>query len=283
MVKNGESMNKKHRYINNPGRLLLSEIKAVLDTKIIAKELKYYSKISSTNQEARKIAEHGAQDGTIIIAETQTQGRGRQGRSWESPAGGIWLTIILRPKISPEHAPILTLLTGSVIAKTIRYTTELKATLKWPNDVRIHDKKVCGILTELSAEQDNINFVLVGLGINVNINIDRFPQELQSQVTSLQEELKRSVDRITFTKRLLEQFETEYLKFLKNPINKIPAIIKTWRQLSDTLGRNVVVETNSGKIVGFASDIADDGALIVLTETGEEHKIIAGDCIYLEQ
>jgi BirA family biotin operon repressor/biotin-[acetyl-CoA-carboxylase] ligase len=259
------------------------QIIAGLKTQIIARELKYYSTITSTNQKARALAEADAPDGTMVIAEIQDEGRGRRGRAWVSPQGGLWLTLVLRPNIPPNHASIITLLTGVVVAKTIRKFTKLDATVKWPNDVRIHDKKVCGILTEISTEPEIINYILLGLGINVNIPKRNFPKELQNTVTSLQEELESELDRINFLKQLLVEFEKEYLKFSKSPANSIPNILKTWRQYSDTLGRNVKIETITGEITGLAAEISNDGALIVVTEHGDEHKIVAGDCIYLDQ
>jgi BirA family biotin operon repressor/biotin-[acetyl-CoA-carboxylase] ligase len=155
--------------------------------------------------------------------------------------------------------------------------------LKWPNDVRVNDKKVCGILTELSAEQNDVNYILLGLGINVNIVLSEFSKDLQNTVTSLLEQLNRDVDRIRLTQQLLQEFENEYLPFSMLPKAQTPEILKTWRQYSDTLGRNVRIETVSGEITGLAKDIANDGSLIVQKEDGEEQKIIAGDCIYLEQ
>jgi BirA family biotin operon repressor/biotin-[acetyl-CoA-carboxylase] ligase len=124
---------------------------------------------------------------------------------------------------------------------------------------------------------------LVGLGINVNVTLDSFPEELRGQVTSLQEELDGEIDRITFTQQLFKEFEREYLSFSTNPNENIPKTLKTWRLYSDTLGRNVKVESTAGEITGMAADITENGELLVITETGEEHRIIAGDCIYIEQ
>ncbi len=268
---------------SNSSKLTKQRIKAGLQTKIIAREIRYYPTIASTNQEARTLAEADEPEGTLVISETQGSGRGRRGRAWVSPKGGLWLTLILRPGIPSNYAPIITLLTGVVVAKTIRETTKLDANVKWPNDVRINGKKVCGILTEISTEPVIIRYILLGLGINVNIAKIKFPSELQNSVTSLQEELKHEVDRINFLQQLLLEFEKEYLMFSKTPEMRITKILKNWRQYSDTLGQNVKIETISGEITGLAADISNDGALIVVTEQGEEHKIVAGDCIYLEQ
>ncbi len=264
-----------------PDLLLPDELMPGLNTKMVGREIKYYSEISSTNEEGRRSAELGASDGTVIIAETQTSGRGRRGRAWASPQGGVWVSIILRPNIPPEHAPILTLLTGVAVARTIKLATNLTATLKWPNDVRINGNKVCGILTEISAEPDMINYVVIGLGINANITADKFSKDIRDQVTSLELELEHIVDRVEFTQLLFEEFEKYYLKFCCGDRQVIPEVLNAWRQLSDTLGREVKIETINGAITGRATDIAEDGALLVLAENGEVSRIIAGDCIYL--
>jgi BirA family biotin operon repressor/biotin-[acetyl-CoA-carboxylase] ligase len=277
------STNKGYRLVHAPDLLLPDVIRSELKTKVIGRNINYHEALPSTNKEARVLAENEAANGTIIVAETQSSGRGRRGRSWESPPGGLWMTIVLRPSISPEKAPMLTLLTGMVVAQTIQDISGLEIKLKWPNDVRIGGKKVCGILTELSAEQDIVNYILVGLGINVNVTIDKFPKELRSQVTSISHELKHTIDRVEFAKQLLENFEKEYLDFAKDPETAIPIIIEHWRQLSDTIGRTVKVETITGSNVGLAKNIAPDGALIVESETGELIRIIAGDCVYLDQ
>lgn len=275
--------NKGYKLIEVPDLLLPEELRVGLETKIIGSVIRYFSELSSTNEEARRLADEGAHEGLVLIAETQSKGRGRLGRQWFSPRGGLWLTIVLRPKIAPNHAPLLTLLSGVAVARCIRDTAGLKATLKWPNDVRIKGKKVCGILTEMRAEQDVINYVLIGLGINVNLSVKQFPKDLRKMVTSIQEETNKEIKRIVFTQELLKEFEQEYVIFCKDTIRRIPEVIRTWRSLSDTLGRNVMVETSVGTLKGLAADIAEDGALVIITETGEEHKIVAGDCIYLNQ
>lgn len=259
------------------------KLKTGLKTKFIGQEIKHYESIPSTNAEGRRLAEEGVDEGTVVISEEQTQGRGRRGRAWSSPKGGIWLTIILRPKIPPSYAPVITLLTGIVCAKTIEKVTKLKPTLKWPNDVHIKGKKVCGILTELSSEPDMVKYALVGLGINANNKISDFPKELQAQVTTLITELKQPINRVDFFQNLLMEFERLYIPFTKDPIVNIPKIIKSWCGISDTIGRDVKIETITGTIAGFATEISEDGSLIVVTKSGEKERIIAGDCIYLDQ
>ena len=275
--------NKGYKLEAAPDLLLPAELHIGLHTNRIGHVIKYYPETSSTNITARALAEAGASDGTLVVAETQTSGRGRRGRAWSSPRGGIWLTIILRPSLTPNLAPILTLLTGVAVACTVQAVTGLEAKLKWPNDIRINGKKACGILTELSAEQDAVNYVLVGVGINANFTLNELPGELRAQATSLQEELGSKLDRVAFTKELLTEFEAEYSVFLKNPSGKIPQILSAWQELSDTLNRRVRVQTADGVIKGVAKELAEDGALVLVTADGERHRIIAGDCEYLRQ
>jgi len=259
------------------------QLRQGLKTKVLGQDILFYSSVNSTNEEARVLAEYGSQDGTVVIAETQTGGRGRRGRTWVSPMGGLWFTIILKPKIAPVYTPIITLLTGVACANAIEKVTGLKTKLKWPNDVHIAGKKVCGILTEISSEPELVKFILVGLGINVNIKLSDFPNELQEKITTLSYELNKSINRDKLFQELLKQFENLYIPFAREPIKTIPKIISSWRKISDTLGRDVKIQTVSGSISGLAAEISEDGALLVKTKTGKEERIIAGDCIYLNQ
>jgi BirA family biotin operon repressor/biotin-[acetyl-CoA-carboxylase] ligase len=172
---------------------------------------------------------------------------------------------------------------GVACAKAIEKITKLKTTLKWPNDVHIKGKKVCGILTEISSEPNKVRYIIVGLGINVNNEHSDFPKQLQAQVTTLLHELKKPVNRVDLFQELLMEFERLYIPFAVDPVKKIPEIIQSWREISDTIGRDVKIETISGSIAGLAVEISEDGSLLVETKSGEKKKIIAGDCIYLDQ
>jgi BirA family biotin operon repressor/biotin-[acetyl-CoA-carboxylase] ligase len=269
--------------MSNIKEQIIKKLKNGLNTKLIGQDIKYYSTLSSTNEEARRLADLGAIEGTVVLAETQTGGRGRRGRAWESPAGGIWFTILLRPRITPALAPLITLISGISGVNTISKIANLNSTLKWPNDIRINGKKVCGILTELTTEQDMVSYILVGLGFNVNNKVSDFPIELSDKATTLSEELNHELDRNLFTRDFFEEFENLYFNFVQNPDKYLSEILEEWRKVSDTLGRNVKIETISGVINGIAIDISPEGALILKKETGEELKIIAGDCIYLDQ
>ncbi len=197
--------------MKNEGNLIGSKkIKDELQTDFIGQEIYIFTEVTSTNDVAKELAIKGAREGTIVIAETQSRGRGRLGRKWVSPEGGMWFSIILRPKVDPEDALKLTLMTAAVVAKVISDTFRLKAEVKWPNDIVINGKKVCGILTEARTKGDMVDFVVIGVGINANINLDSFPKHLGKSLTSLREELKEDINRKRFLCALLEELEQCY-------------------------------------------------------------------------
>ena len=189
-----------------------------LQTAFVGKKVIYYPQLASTMDAARREAQRGASEGTVIIAGAQTGGRGRMKRTWLSPQGNIALSIILRPDVS--YLPYLVMLASLAVVRSIEAVTGLKPKIKWPNDILIGGKKVCGILTELSAEQDMVDYVLVGVGLNANVKVNQFPKMLQSQVTSIQKEFARKIDRVAFTQRFFEEFEKMYLAFTSDPSRK---------------------------------------------------------------
>jgi BirA family biotin operon repressor/biotin-[acetyl-CoA-carboxylase] ligase len=186
--------NRGYRLVHAPDLLLQDEVQRNLNTDFIGKQMYYFDEIDSTNRKARELAP-GCPDGTLIIAERQSEGRGRMGKEWYSPPGGIWLSIILKPDISPEHIYRLTLVAGVAVAETLA-GIGVVAQIKWPNDILIHEKKVCGILTEVDAEMDAVNFVIVGIGINANIELDMLPPLLGINSISLKNEVNSDIDRI---------------------------------------------------------------------------------------
>lgn len=264
-----------YRLIEKPDLLLPEEVNMNLKTGFIGSQIKYFSSIDSTNNEAKKLAQMGEKEGTVVIAEEQTGGRGRRGRAWSSPFGmGIWVSIILRPQIPPVDAPGLTLVAAVAAAKAVRSVTGLPVRIKWPNDLMLNSKKVGGILTELSAEIEVVNFIVVGIGINVNN--ESFPEELKKIATSLKIEQtkKEKLDRVQLLCELLHRFEEEYLKFTGG---RQKEILKQWREFSDTLGRFVRISGHNDIIEGKAVDIDETGALLVEKEDGSLERIISGD------
>ena len=179
---------KGYKLKDTPDILEPFEIKRKLETKIIGKTIHFYKEVKSTNTIATDFLKNGAEDGTIIVAESQKAGKSRKGREWVSPKGGLWLTMILRPKIEIEYAPRLTLVAGVAVAKSLRENFGLDATIKWPNDILINSRKICGILTEAIIEDDTLEGVLVGVGIDINNDKSSLPEHLQSQTTTMSEE-----------------------------------------------------------------------------------------------
>jgi BirA family biotin operon repressor/biotin-[acetyl-CoA-carboxylase] ligase len=252
----------------------LEKIKEKLQTKLIGKTMLYFSEAASTNDFAKEMAATGAEEGTVIIAETQTSGKGRLGRDWASPKGGIWLSTILRPKLRPNDIPKLTLMTSLAVAKTISQLFNLRTEVKWPNDVLINAKKVCGILTEANTRGNITDFVVVGIGINANIELYSLPKQVGENATSLKYELKREIDREQFLRVLLEKMEQYYVTLTER---KFKPILRKWKSLCSFLGSYVEVISWKEKIVGLAIDVDENGALIIRLRNGTLRKVLSGD------
>ena len=245
-----------------------------LQTDFIGKEIHHFADVTSTNDVAKELAAKGAEEGTVVIAETQTHGRGRFGRWWVSPKGGIWFSTILRPKVSAEDALKLTLMTAVAVARVIRKTFKLNAEIKWPNDVLIEGQKVCGILTEMSTRGKVVDFVTLGVGINANVDADSFPEKLRNSITSLKKELKEEVARERFLRALLEELEHYYKIFTRR---KFDLILGEWKSLASFLGSYVKAVSYDEKIVGLAVDVDQSGALLIKTENGTLRRVTSGD------
>ena len=265
---------KGYRLASIPDQLSPLEIKDGLKTKVLGKKIYAFRSLGSTNQLGFALAENGAPEGTLIVAEKQTKGKGRLGRSWHSPPNlGIWMSLILRPSIPPAKASGLSLCAGLALALAINEMTGLDAQIKWPNDCLIDGKKVAGILLELSAEIDRVNFVIVGVGINVNQALEDFPKNLVKNATSLRIEKKETVNRLALLRLFLEKFEKIYFDFKKFGLPKYHEEIKKQFFL---LGKKVKLKMGKKSIKGIAVDIDENGALIIQTKEGEK-KIFCGE------
>ena len=262
--------------ISRPDLLIPQEVQGGLFTKYIGKEIYYFPELKSTNIMAKEKALHRAEEineGTLIIAERQSVGKGRLGREWFSPAGGIWLSIILYPQLPPSYIPRITLMTAVAVVKAIKMCTQIESQIKWPNDILINKKKVCGILTEMSAELDIINWIVVGIGINVNIDHREFPEDIHENTISLKEVLGKVVLRVKLVQIFLQEFE-KYYESLKR--GEFSSILKEWKLYSHTLGRKIRVDMGKRIVTGEAVNINEEGALILKKEDGELIKIISG-------
>lgn len=242
------------------------------------KKIIVFNEIQSTNSKAKELARKDEEEGTIVIARIQKKGRGRYDRLWESPEGGLYLSIILRPDCPPNKATLLTLVTSLVVSKTIN-SYNLSSDIKWPNDVRVKGKKIAGILIESEGHGNKVEYIILGVGINLNTDTNLLSKKIRLISTSLSEEIGNSVDYYNFLKNLLFNFDKYYKLFLDK---KFDSILKEWKNQSDTLGRRVRIITSSEQIIGKAYDIDQSGFLIVIKDSGECKKVASGDSIYIE-
>jgi BirA family biotin operon repressor/biotin-[acetyl-CoA-carboxylase] ligase len=249
------------RFQTAPDILFPHEIARGLKAQMLGREIHGFRSVGSTNGVAQRYAIKNAPDGTIIVAGRQTAGRGRLGRTWMSPPKlGIYLSVILRPTVAPAQAPGLSLVAALSVAEAIRHYPGLSAMIKWPNDVLVNGKKAAGVLTELSAELDRINFVVIGIGINVNHERKDFPIELADKATSLKIEQGCPINRVRLVQEVLPQLEKRYLQFLKSGLKDQLKAIKDY---SSILARQISIRQDNKTMVGTAIDIDVDGALIV--------------------
>jgi BirA family biotin operon repressor/biotin-[acetyl-CoA-carboxylase] ligase len=254
-----------YRLVSSPDLLLPYEFPD------LEQRIHYFPEIGSTMDAARDLAKRGAGEGTIVIAEAQSRGRGRLSREWLSPEGGIYFTLVLRPRISPAYAPRINLMAAVAVATTIRKLFGLKAELKWPNDVLIEGKKVCGILAEMDAEMDVVNFVNVGMGINANTSIPKF----EKTATSLKDMLGREISRKEFLSTLVVEIERRLPLLMKADL------LEEWKKFSATLNKDVEIVSLGEEVKGQAIDIDATGALILKDRDGALKTVLVGDCIHL--
>lgn len=262
-------------------RLLPYEVKKKLRTKFIGREMIYYESTPSTTAVGKELCNTSDTEklhGTVIVAEEQTGGVGRQGRAWVSPEGGIWITIILKPTLPIDHLHMITMAGSIAVARAVRREYGLGALIKWPNDVFIGDKKISGLLLELAAEADTVHYCLLGIGIDANVDPATLPPALRELVTSISAELGNDVDRVDLLARLLREFERRYL-LLEG--EEYESVISEWKSLSLTLEHRVHVKTLRKSFDGEAVDIDEHGALIIRKDNGNIERVIAGDCFFI--
>lgn len=259
--------------------ILPHKLKDALNTSYIGKEIHYFREVDSTNEVAKRLAQEGAPEGTVVIAEIQKKGKGRRGKPWISPLGGAWMSIILRPDTLPINAPQLTFTAGVAAAKTIKEGYGLDVGIKWPNDILIEDKKVCGILTEISTEKDSIDYIIAGIGIDANVDLDLLPPELREHTTSLKSELEMEISRMILVRKFLENFESMYNEFNQGNFQKI---LQKWRKYSKTIGSNVEIMKGTEIVKGEAVGVNREGALILELKNGSLRKIISGECRHVD-
>lgn len=265
-----------YRLVSSPDTIDQHELRAHLDGTRVGRQLEFTKLTGSTNADAFRLAENGAIEGTVVLADSQTGGKGRRGRLWSSPAGvNLYCSVILRPAIMPHEAPQLTFLSAVAVARAIELTTRLTPEIKWPNDLLISGKKVAGLLNEMSAETDGINFVILGIGVNLNMTADQFPGDLRHPATSLLLESGIRVDRSRFTGTMLNELDRLYTDFLAHGFGPVR---EEWQQRCNANGHQVLVsdsgtECTGGRFVGIDSD----GAMLLRSDEGTMHRITCGD------
>ena len=255
----------------------IKKIQGTQNKKIIGKSF-FFDSLDSTNKMAQTLATDGESEGTLVVSREQKEGLGRLNRTWISPDGGLWFSLILRPKFEPSYAPKITLMAGLAVAKTLSETLGLDAKIKWPNDILIAGKKACGILTEMRTSAAEINYIILGIGLNANFEVKELPREFSTKSTTLKQELGKDVDLTELLLNILDEVEHNY-KLLQ--LGKSSEILNLWRKYSDTLGKNVRITTNQDSFEGLAIDVDETGALLIKNKNNEIKKFLTGDSIHL--
>ncbi|HEY6101287.1 MAG TPA: biotin--[acetyl-CoA-carboxylase] ligase [Anaeromyxobacter sp.] len=266
-----------YRLAEVPDRLTPLELRPLLNTHDVGQVLHWHEEVGSTNDLARELAEEGAEHGEVVIAESQTAGRGRRGRAWASPARkNLYFSVVLRPDLPPARAPELTLVASVAICDALRQAG-VNAGIKWPNDLLASGRKIAGILTELAAEPDRVSWVVIGVGLNVNARLEDFPEELRGEATSVLVERGQPAPRALLAAACftaLEEWIDTHAEQGFGPVRE------AWKERSVTLGREVVVKADGREIAGTAEDLDEGGALLVRGPAGLE-RILSGDVALL--
>lgn len=271
-----EAVRKKgYRIVGKPNKVSSNELLLGLQTTKIGQYIHYEESVHSTQKIAHRIAQEGAKEGTVVVAEEQTAGRGRLDRAWYSPKyTGAWMSIILRPSIPPQQAPQLTLLSAVAVVQAIQEVTNLSPDIKWPNDVLLNGKKLVGILTEMQADFDRIHSVIIGIGINMNQQETDFNEQIKHIATSLRIEKGEEINRAALMQAFFLKLETLYEEYLKNGFGLIKVL---WETYAISIGKRIIARTMTANIEGFAKGITDEGVLLIEDDEGVIHRIHSAD------
>ena len=259
------------RYFFHMDRLLFHDVSDRMKTSVIGRKIVFYREVDSTMEVARERLFH---EGLVVLAERQRRGRGRRNRPWFSPGGGLWFSIILKPRMPPSYVPLINLMASLSVAKAIREVATLEASLRWPNDVIVNERKVCGVISEAEYSRGEINSVIVGVGVNVNIDEEVIPGELRGVATSLYIEAGYPVPPLPLLCKILEHMDRAYMALLKGEYR---SIVEGWKDYSSIIGSKVEVVLDSEVLKGKALDLDDYGRLMLLTEEGEVKVISSGE------
>ena len=264
------------RLIASPDVLHADELLSRLTPgQVVGRDVRVFQETSSTNDVVEKLARDGVREGVVVLAESQSRGRGRLGRKWVSPAGlGLWFSVLLRPSLPLGAVTQLTIMAATAVARAVRTETGLVPQIKWPNDILLRGRKVAGILTELSAESDRISHVVLGIGVDVNVL--EFPVELDGVATSLAREAGRSFNRAALAAALFTELDRDYARVGRGDF---PALAEEWEQQCVTLGQLVRIHIGPRMVTGRAESLDTDGALLVRSDYGHLERIIGGDVV----
>lgn len=266
---------KGYRIVTVPEKITANEVRLGLTTKRLGQQIHYEDTVDSTQKVAQRLSFEGAPDGTVVIAEVQTAGRGRMDRRWYAPKfTGVWMSVLLRPNLLPQKAPQLTLIVAVAVVQAIEEMTDLHPQIKWPNDILIGYKKVTGILTEMEAESDRIKSIIIGIGINVNQEVESYPEELQSIATSLFIETGQKVNRAELIRHVLVKLEKLYDIYLAEGFYPIKIL---WESYAVSIGKMITARMMNGNIYGKALGITDEGVLMIEDEAGKIHYVYSAD------
>ena len=264
-----------YRLLSVPDIPYPDEVAAGLQTQLIGNRIEHFFETTSSNEEAKKLAREGCPEGTLVIAESQTKGRGLISRPWFAPAKtGLWFSVVLRPRVALADTPQLTMVMAVAVAEAVNEHIGAKGGIKWPNDLLFEGKKLCGILVELNAEMDLTDFLVAGIGLNVNIDQEMFPAELGEIATSVKVAAGRHVPRVPLLQSVLRSIEAWYLRWLREGF--VPVLTR-WREMCVTLGCPVTVHSLQESYEGYALDVDETGALLVRVEDGSVKRLIAGE------
>lgn len=266
---------KGYRIVSYPNKLSENTIKWGLETDWLGKTVHHYESVETTQLIAHQLAKGGAEHGTVVISNKQTSGKGRMDRIWHSKSEkGLWLSIILRPEILPFQAPQLTLLTATVLANVIKDLANIEPQIKWPNDILLNKKKVSGILTEMQAEQDKVRYIIIGIGVNVNHEKHELDESVRHRATSIHLETNYTLNLLTFTQSLLQNFERQYDRYLIDGFAKIK---DEWEKYGFKLGHQLKIKESDEEWNGTFIGIAEDGALLARREDNTTQKIYSAE------
>ena len=261
--------------MENSGDLSKNALLECLKHNQIVTNIHYYQEVDSTNTIACRLALGGAREGEVVVADAQTKGKGRLDRTWQSPPGSnLYASMILRPKISPAMAPQITLMAGVAVAEFLSGCCPGDVSIKWPNDVLLRGKKVCGILTEMKAAAGSVDFIILGIGLNINMNHQDFDPSLRDAATSLKIETGVVYDRLDVASKLFDFIEKWYKVFLSTGFI---GLRDTWLRHADILGKRIKVVFKDEFQTGIVTGIDDDGTIMMKDENGVNQRVIAGD------